>query len=260
LRKLYQPYTYLIRFKPTLQLYYGAKTAKGCHPDQLWIKYFTSSKVVKRLIKEYGKDAFEIVHIKLHETKEDALKWEELYLTSVDAGYNREYLNRHNGSKNFTQSGKHPSRETLNKLSKSTSGENNGFFGKNHSEETLKIMKENHRDYSGENHPQFGKTGELSHNYGKKHTEEALKLMSIAQSGENHPAFGKFGKDNPKSKKYIITSPDGHEEIIIGLVQFCKEHKLLHSMMYLVVKNKRKHHHNFKCRYFIEDIDIQPNN
>ena len=96
----YQPYTYLIKFKTTGQLYYGAKTAKGCHPCQLWVRYFTSSKIVKKLIKEYGKESFEIISIKLHETKEDCLKWEELYLISVNGGYNPQYLNRHNGSKN----------------------------------------------------------------------------------------------------------------------------------------------------------------
>ncbi len=48
------PYTYLIKFKPTGQVYYGVKYASRCNPDDLWIIYFTSSKYIKQLIKTYG--------------------------------------------------------------------------------------------------------------------------------------------------------------------------------------------------------------
>jgi group I intron endonuclease len=46
--------------------------------------------------------------------------------------------------------------ETKKKMSEAQSGEKNGFFGKKHSDETLKKMKENHKDYNRENHPRFG--------------------------------------------------------------------------------------------------------
>jgi len=45
---IYQPYTYLIKFLPTGQVYYGSSYANNKHkvsnPEQLWITYFTSSK------------------------------------------------------------------------------------------------------------------------------------------------------------------------------------------------------------------------
>ena len=246
---MHQPYTYLIRFIPTGQFYYGAKTAKGCHPDDLWVKYFTSSKIVKKLIKEYGKDSFEIISIKLHENKEDALVWEEIYLISVNVGYNEEYLNRHNGGKNFTMAGMQHSEETKAKWDRS--GENNPNYNNKISEETKKLMSANHRDCSGENNPFFGKTH--SEEWKKEHSERMSGENHPNISGKNHPNYGKIGKDVKWSKKYIITFPDGHEEIIIGLKQFCKEHKLDAGCITRVAQGKRKHHHNFKCKYFIEE-------
>jgi hypothetical protein len=37
------PYTYLIVFKVTGQVYYGVKYSKFCNPKQLGVKYFSSS-------------------------------------------------------------------------------------------------------------------------------------------------------------------------------------------------------------------------
>lgn len=62
---MYLAYTYLVRNKITGQFYYGfrCKNVKlKRHPeDDLWVKYFTSSKKISNLIKEYGKDSFECV-------------------------------------------------------------------------------------------------------------------------------------------------------------------------------------------------------
>ena len=44
------PYFYRLYFKPTGQYYVGVQYGKNAHPDNLWNKYFTSSKVVKKLI------------------------------------------------------------------------------------------------------------------------------------------------------------------------------------------------------------------
>jgi hypothetical protein len=49
------PFTYLIKHIPTGRNYYGVRYKKGCHPNDLWLKYFTSSKKIKGLIKKYGK-------------------------------------------------------------------------------------------------------------------------------------------------------------------------------------------------------------
>jgi hypothetical protein len=36
------------------------------------------------------------------------------------------------------------------------SGENNSMFGRKHKESTIKLIKDNHPDVSGENNPMFG--------------------------------------------------------------------------------------------------------
>lgn len=48
------PYTYLIGWSKLNKWYYGSRTAKNCHPSELWIKYFTSSKFVKEFRRLYG--------------------------------------------------------------------------------------------------------------------------------------------------------------------------------------------------------------
>ena len=203
--QIYQPYTYLIRFKPTGQLYYGAKYAVGCHPDQFWVKYFTSSKVVEKLIAEFGIDSFEVLYTKNHATGKAALGWEEMYLISVDAGRNGDYLNVHNGGKNFIVLsgegnnffGKHHSNNTKAVLSEIFSGEGSamwGKFGENHPAFGLKRTEEQLKKISGENHWAFGLTGELCHMFGKIHTEDWCSQHSNMMSGEGNPMFGKTGE------------------------------------------------------------------
>ncbi len=102
------------------------------------------------------------------------------------------------------------------------------MMGVNHSDETKKLMSENHWDTSGKNHPMYGKIGENNPNYGSHRSEETRKLMSEshknpsdkarklmseshknpsdetrkrmseALSGENNPMYGKIGENNPR--------------------------------------------------------------
>jgi hypothetical protein len=101
----YQPHTYLIRFIPTGQLYYGCSYAntryKIAHPLLLWKTYFTSSETVEKLIQEHGVNSFEVVSTKIHKDKETTLLWEHRFLTRVDAKNNPKFLNQHNGAKDF---------------------------------------------------------------------------------------------------------------------------------------------------------------
>jgi NUMOD3 motif len=46
---------------------------------------------------------------------------------------------------------------------------------------------------AGEQHPNFGKTGELSHNYGLTHSKETIDKIS----GENNHCFGRTGDKHP---------------------------------------------------------------
>lgn len=59
------PYVYIIKNKSTNLKYLGVRYANGCDPSDLWVTYFTSSKLVHKLIETFGKDDFyvKILHI-----------------------------------------------------------------------------------------------------------------------------------------------------------------------------------------------------
>ena len=83
-------------------------------------------------------------------------------------------------------------------------------------------------------------------------SKEGKELLSIT---------GKLRKDVylPKSETmkkkssdkqgrlFLITFPDGHQETIKGLNQFCKKYHLLQSAMSSVASGKRTHHKHYKC-------------
>ena len=92
------PFTYLIRFKPTGQLYYGSRTKNGCAESDLWTIYFTSSKIVRGLIERYGKDAFDTEVRQRFESREEALRWEKRFLQRVNAKESRLWLNQANSA------------------------------------------------------------------------------------------------------------------------------------------------------------------
>jgi len=70
----------------------------------------------------------------------------------------------------------------------------NSNLGIKWSDESRKRASENHADFSGENHPLFG----------KHHTKETRKKLSDShkglQAGENHPLYGKHHNKETKMK------------------------------------------------------------
>jgi hypothetical protein len=101
---IYIPYTYIIKFLPTGQVYYGvsyANSNKVANPSQLWTSYFTSSKIIHGLIKEHGIEAFTFEVRKTFDSKEKAVLWEHKILIKFDAKNNPIWLNQNNGNKKF---------------------------------------------------------------------------------------------------------------------------------------------------------------
>ncbi len=96
---IYTPFTYIIGWSQNKKFYYGAKYARGCHPNDLWTTYFTSSKYVKEFIRENGEPDI----IKIHRTFEDkdsCITFEHYYLHKIDAKNNTLFLNESNGGLN----------------------------------------------------------------------------------------------------------------------------------------------------------------
>jgi len=102
---IYTPYTYRITSKTTGQHYYGVRYAKGCNPDDLWIKYFTSSKYVHQLIEQYGKDDFIVEVRKTFLDSEKAREWEDEVINRMNMIRNPIWLNRNRGGKDWFYDG-----------------------------------------------------------------------------------------------------------------------------------------------------------
>jgi len=88
------PYTYYLRNKITGEKYYGVRYAKGCHPSELWVTYFSSSKYVLQRIVEYGRASFEAEVRKEFETVAKARNWEERVLRRLNILRREDWLNQ----------------------------------------------------------------------------------------------------------------------------------------------------------------------
>jgi hypothetical protein len=95
------PFSYYLYHKPTQQHYYGIRYSKNCDPSQLWVTYFSSSKVVKKLILEHGADSFTWEVRRTFGSAAEALAWEHKVLTRLDAAARADWINRHNGGTKF---------------------------------------------------------------------------------------------------------------------------------------------------------------
>lgn len=170
---IYQPYTYLIKFLPTGQVYYGSSFAnnkwKVAHPSQLWTTYFTSSKEIKKLIAVHGKNAFAVSVRRCFDTKEKTIVWENKILTKFNAAHNPTWLNKSNGSDKFVCS--QHSAESKKKMSDCRIGVKRNP----HSEETRKKLSQ-------------ARQGKPSWNKGLKMTDETkLKMSEIAKQRKREP-------------------------------------------------------------------------
>ena len=93
-------YTYVIGWSDQNKRYYGVRFAKNCHPFDLWSTYFTSSRKVKALRKEYGEP--DIIEIrKLFESKEAARKWETEVIRRLNMVKSDVWLNQTDNTGKF---------------------------------------------------------------------------------------------------------------------------------------------------------------
>lgn len=128
------PFSYYLFHRPTKQHYYGVKFARGCHPNMLWSTYFSSSGIIKKLIKEYGADSFDVKIRKIFKDGQSALLWEHKVLRRLDASSRPDWINRHNGGSKFRSPLEHSS-ETKQSIAKK-------ITGMTRSEETRKRMSQ----------------------------------------------------------------------------------------------------------------------
>lgn len=87
------PYTYLIGWTSLNTWYYGVRFAENCSPNDLWVKYFTSSEYVRSFIEEHGQP--DIIKIrKTFKNKKDAIKWEFKVINKLKLHERSNFLNK----------------------------------------------------------------------------------------------------------------------------------------------------------------------
>jgi hypothetical protein len=117
------PYLYQVENKITKEFYIGSRYSYDDVKSDLWVVYFTSSRYVKALIRQFGKDSFISSIIEIFDTKENCfLKEQELISKSIG---NKLCLNKHyfkNGKKIFLHF--ECNNETKRKISLANTGKN----------------------------------------------------------------------------------------------------------------------------------------
>ena len=73
------PFVYLIGWPDQNCFYIGVRTAKGCHPSDMWVRYFTSSVAVHQHASKYGPPPV-IDIISTHDTARSAIDAESSLL------------------------------------------------------------------------------------------------------------------------------------------------------------------------------------
>lgn len=90
----HKPYTYLIGWPTLDKWYYGVRYAKNCCPEDLWVSYFTSSRLVKKFVKQHGDPPVREVR-KIFGSIAGAQNWESRVLKKLKVILNEKWINGH---------------------------------------------------------------------------------------------------------------------------------------------------------------------
>lgn len=194
---IYQPYTYLIGWSKINKWYYGVRYSQKCMPSDLWVTYFTSSKIVKQLRLDHGEP--DIIQVrKTFDCQHKALRWESSVLRKMNVLVEEKWLNQNVSGDHFVI--KKHSDETKQKMrannaskrpemraaaSKRQSGENNSFYGKTHTEETIAKIRSSLTGFKRPDSFAENRKGQGNAFYGKQHTEESKLKMKAFQSNRS---------------------------------------------------------------------------
>lgn len=89
----FKAYTYLIGWSDRQCFYYGVRYARGCHPSELFVTYFTSSKKVRAIHSELGEPDVIQIRRKFDDISR-ARNWEHKVLRRIKATTHPKLLNQ----------------------------------------------------------------------------------------------------------------------------------------------------------------------
>ena len=220
------PYFYIIKHNSSERYYAGVNYSK---PDSTKLLteggYITSSKVVKRIIRDEGLGSFSIDRIKHFSSSDAAIQYETRFLQKINAKDNNDFLNRWNSVSDWKNSGGYKltdeTREKMRKPKSESHRSNMSESLRNRSssiyEKTVKTRRENgevwHSDETKENirkanlirwsdESNHEKHSDLMKEYYKDNpiSDETREKHKMLSSGENNPMFGKTHSDDTRRK------------------------------------------------------------
>lgn len=217
---------YMIENKINHKIYVG-KTSKD--PEERFrqhknASYRDSNFHLHNSIRKYGEQNFDLMSLEETSTEERAneleKKWINRFQTFNKVGYNMieggkglgagenhpQYGNslseEHKNDLSKSLTGREYSDETLEKMSKSSRGKRNGFYGKTHSEDAKRKMSKNHKGSpTEETKKKISKSvsGENNGFYGKSHSEETKEKISKTKRGNGN----KINEDEAREIKWL---------------------------------------------------------
>jgi hypothetical protein len=162
------PYTYRIGWSKINRHYYGVRYANGCHPDDFWVSYFTSSEFVKEIRSIHGEP--DIIQIrKVFDCPNKAYDWETKVLKRGRFSKNPKWINKSDNNGRFSHIGSTFTEEHRKKLS-------NAKRGKKISAEHKRKLHEGSRKANA-----LRDYGEGTFK-GKKHTAESIDKMKASRA------------------------------------------------------------------------------
>lgn len=204
-------YIYLILNKVNGKTYVGKHELykKAWNEDN----YMGSGILLKPAQKKYGIENFEKFLIEYTFSEEDACKKEEFWIAEYKSRGKAEYNISKGGDGGYilkyaSEEKKDKWKKKISKAAKKYIGENNGFYGKHHSEESRKKMAESRkgRKLSDEWKRKIGEAGKGKH-FGPMSEEQKKKLSEIAKLSEARK--GRHWYNNGIKNTLSKTCPEG---------------------------------------------------
>jgi len=242
----YIPYTYLIGWSAHNKWYYGRRTAAQCHPSELWVKYFTSSKRVKDFAKIHGNpDVIQIRKIFPDAPKKCCI-WESKVLQRIDAQNKEMWINEKNGDEKWDTTGiSMPRNERTKEKCKNTLLKKYGVTNPSHNSLVKQKRKETFQQRYGVNNSfhradfldkakktwieKYGVDNPNKRQVVCEHCGETTNIAHVKQckSNPNKVYSGLPGTKNHKAKIFVIEDPTGKIYEVAGwFTYFCKQHQI----------------------------------
>ncbi len=257
------PYVYLLFWEKFNKYYIGVRYGKNCHPDDLLVTYFTSSKVVKNFIKENGLPKSKKI-LKIFNNIVDAKNYEDYLLKENNAGKNNDFLNiRGDSFKNLDISKVNHKTGKDNPIHQVLSTEE----GRNQFSE--KVSKGTKLSY--ENPSEKQKNAILKNierlksdkNPGKNPTKETLQRMSDSQKQfyKNFPEKNPFiGEKNPfyGTRGPFYANSDEWREQQINNFKNCRNKEIFKCpLCQRIIKTTANWYNHLRKTHLINDTNIK---